>query len=79
MDERETAAVADAEPAGPAPPRQRRLADGRWPFDPARSPLYYGWAVLVVGTIGMIASIPGQTAGVSVFTDDLTEVTGLTN
>ncbi len=77
MDERETAAVVDAEPPGPASVRQRRLSDGRWPFDPARAPLYYGWAVLVVGTIGMVASIPGQTAGVSVFTDDLTEVTGL--
>ena len=39
--------------------------------------LYYGWIVLVVGTIGAVASIPGQTAGVSVFTDRLTEATGL--
>lgn len=38
---------------------------------------YYGWVVLVVGTIGAIASIPGQTAGVSVFTDRLTEATTL--
>jgi len=34
--------------------------------------------VIVVGTIGMIASVPGQTAGVSVFTDHLTDSTGLT-
>ena len=39
--------------------------------------IYYGWVVLVAGTIGMIASVPGQTAGVSVFTDDLTAGTGL--
>jgi MFS family permease len=40
-------------------------------------PFYYGWVVLVVGTVGMLASFPGQTAGVSVFTDHLTEATGL--
>ena len=34
--------------------------------------------MLVAGTIGAIASIPGQTAGVSVFTDHLTDATGLT-
>ena len=51
---------------------------GQRPFDPAQIGLYYGWVVLVVGTVGMIASIPGQTAGVSVFTDHLTASTGLT-
>ncbi|MEL6985416.1 MAG: MFS transporter, partial [Actinomycetota bacterium] len=38
---------------------------------------YYGWVILVVGSVGVLASIPGQTAGVSVFTDDLTATTGL--
>lgn len=51
---------------------------GRRPFDPRRVPFYYGWVVLVAGTIGVVASVPGQTAGVSVFTDDLTATTGLT-
>ncbi|MFN3257877.1 MAG: MFS transporter [Ilumatobacter sp.] len=51
---------------------------GRRPFDPARVPFYYGWVILVVGTIGIVASAPGQTNGVSVFTDDLTSTTGLT-
>lgn len=51
---------------------------GRWPFDPRRLPFYYGWVVLAAGTIGVVASVPGQTAGVSVFTDDLTGATGLT-
>jgi MFS family permease len=41
-------------------------------------PFYYGWVVVVAGTIGAIASVPGQTAGVSVFTDDLISTTGLT-
>lgn len=50
---------------------------GQWPFDPARCTFYYGWVVVVVGTLGYIASIPGQTAGVSVFTDPLTQTTGL--
>ncbi|NQY56207.1 MAG: MFS transporter [Ilumatobacteraceae bacterium] len=51
---------------------------GRWPFDPRRVGFYYGWVILVAATIGAVASIPGQTAGVSVFTDDLTDTTGLT-
>lgn len=51
---------------------------GRRPFDPGRTPFYYGWVVLVVGTVGMLASFPGQTAGVSVFTEPLSEATGLT-
>lgn len=38
---------------------------------------YYGWVILVVGSLGALASIPGQTAGVSVFTDHITEATGL--
>jgi OFA family oxalate/formate antiporter-like MFS transporter len=55
----------------------RRLSGNR-PFDPRRAPFYYGWVVVVAGTIGAIASVPGQTAGVSVFTDDLISTTGLT-
>lgn len=51
---------------------------GRTPFDPGRVPFYYGWVVLVVGTVGMLASFPGQTAGVSVFTEHLSDATGLT-
>ena len=60
-----------------APPRRGLLSD-RWPFDPVRVGIYYGWVVVVAGTVGMIASVPGQTAGVSVFTDELTGSTGLT-
>jgi MFS family permease len=66
-----------------APPSEQR-AEGirrtgdRWPFDPSKIPFYYGWVVVVVGSIGVLASVPGQTAGVSVFTDELTASTGLT-
>jgi MFS family permease len=57
---------------------QARLGSDRWPFDPSTVPFYYGWVVVVVGSIGVLASVPGQTAGVSVFTDELTATTGLT-
>ena len=50
---------------------------GRRPFDPGRVGFYYGWVILVVGTLGMLASVPGQTAGVSVFTEHLSDATGL--
>lgn len=33
--------------------------------------VYYGWVVLAAGTIGVIMSVPGQTMGVSVYTNHL--------
>jgi MFS transporter, OFA family, oxalate/formate antiporter len=47
------------------------------PHSPAKWPFFYGWVILLVGTIGIICSIPGQTMGVSVFTDTLIERLGL--
>ena len=47
------------------------------PFSPRKTPIFYGWVVLVVGVCGAMASLPGQTAGVSVFTDSLLAATGL--
>lgn len=44
----------------------------------ARFPFFYGWVVLGAGTIGMLMSAPGQTVGVSVFTDLLIDALGLT-
>ena len=41
------------------------------PFSAARWPFFYGWMVLVWGTLGMLMSVPGQTIGVSVFTEPL--------
>ncbi len=41
------------------------------PFAPSRFPVFYGWIILAAGTIGMLMSIPGQTMGVSVFTENL--------
>ena len=48
-----------------------------FPFDPARLPFFYGWVIVAVATLGIIMSIPGQTMGVSVFTDHLINATGL--
>ncbi len=44
----------------------------------SRLPFYYGWVILVVGGLGILASIPGQTMGVSVFTDHLIQALHVT-
>jgi len=46
----------------------------RWnnsPFKPEKVPFFYGWVILFAATIGLLASAPGQTMGVSTFTDYL--------
>ena len=43
------------------------------PFKPSKFPVNYGWIILIAGICGVIMSIPGQTMGVSVFTDYLIE------
>jgi OFA family oxalate/formate antiporter-like MFS transporter len=48
-----------------------------FPFRPAALPFYYGWVILAVSTVGIVMSVPGQTMGVSVFTDALLDATGL--
>lgn len=45
--------------------------------NPVRSPIFYGYVILLIGTIGIWASIPGQTIGVSVFTDPVKDALGL--
>mgnify|MGYP006272743621 CR=1 FL=1 len=51
----------------PGSPRALR----NFPIKPGKLPFFYGWAVLGFGTLGMVMSAPGQTIGVSVFTDFL--------
>ncbi|MFY0652747.1 MAG: MFS transporter [Cyclobacteriaceae bacterium] len=46
----------------------------RIPFDPSKWPFFYGWIVIGLGTLGILVSIPGQTIGVSTFTDSLIDV-----
>ncbi len=41
------------------------------PFQVSKFPFFYGWVILAAGTIGILMSIPGQTMGVSVFTESL--------
>ncbi|MBH52965.1 MAG: MFS transporter [Opitutaceae bacterium] len=54
----------------------------RWnpefPLSPKRVPFFYGWVIVLVGTLGIVCTIPGQTIGVSVFTDTLIERLELT-
>ncbi len=44
---------------------------------PKHFPFYYGWFLLPFAALGVIMSIPGQTAGFSAFTESLLRVTGI--
>ncbi len=46
-------------------------------INPSKSPVFYGYVILLIGTIGVYCSIPGQTIGVSVFTDPVKDALGL--
>jgi len=48
------------------------------PFAPAKCPFFYGWVIVAVSTLSIVFSIPGQTAGIGVFTDYLIESLGIT-
>ena len=48
-----------------------------FPFNPAKVPFFYGWVILVAATIGILVSAPGQTMGVSTFTDYLLDAIGM--
>ena len=48
---------------------KQRLA--RIPFSPDKCPVFYGWPIMAAGALGILMSVPGQTMGVSVFTDYL--------
>ncbi|TXD48997.1 MULTISPECIES: MFS transporter [unclassified Polaribacter] len=47
-------------------------------INPKKSPFFYGYVTLIFGSIGVLFSIPGQTVGVSVFTDPVKDALGLT-
>lgn len=42
-------------------------------LSPGKVPFFYGWVILAVATVGILVSAPGQTMGVSTFTDYLLE------
>jgi MFS family permease len=46
-------------------------------MNPAKSPFFYGYVILVIATVGVFFSMPGQTIGVSVFTDPVKDALGL--
>ena len=48
-----------------------------FPFSPAKIPIFYGWVIMLASVLGVLTSVPGQTIGVSIFTDHLIEATGL--
>ena len=48
-----------------------RIRQADWPFDIRRLPFFYGWVILAFSTLGILFSIPGQTMGMAVFTDQL--------
>ena len=48
-----------------------------FPFRPDSLPFFYGWVILGASTLGILMSLPGQTMGISVFTDHLIEATAL--
>ncbi len=54
-----------------------KLWDPKFPFSPDKFPFFYGWVIVLAGTMAVVFSIPGQTMGFAVFTDTLIEELGL--
>ncbi len=48
-----------------------------FPFQPNKVPFFYGWIILFASTVGILFSTPGQTMGVSTFTDYLLDAIGI--
>jgi len=46
-------------------------------MNPKNTPFFYGYVLVFFGTIGVWFSVPGQTVGVSVFTDPVKDALGL--
>ena len=45
--------------------------------NPSTFPFFYGYLIVFLGTLGVWASLPGQTVGVSTFTDPVKNILGL--
>lgn len=45
--------------------------------NPRKFPFFYGWVIIIVGALGVLMSAPGQTIGVSAFTDSLLDALNL--
>ncbi|MFP4144595.1 MAG: MFS transporter [Phycisphaeraceae bacterium] len=55
----------------------RSLFSPRLPLDPARLPIYYGWVVLVAGSVGALAAAPVSPPGMAPFVDPMLEAMDL--
>lgn len=53
--------------------RSKYAVSESFPFDIRKWPFFYGYVIVISSTLGIIFSAPGQTIGVSVFTDYLIE------
>ena len=49
-----------------------------FPFAPSNWRIFYGWFIVFIGTLGTLMSVPGQTIGISTFTDYLIDALDLT-
>lgn len=61
------------------PAVRSRIWHPDFPLRPAGLPFFYGWLLAVFATLGVCASMPGQTIGVGVFKTRLMEALGLTS
>jgi len=59
--------------------RSSKIWQPDFPLRPRRAPFFYGWVIVVFSTLGICASMPGQTIGVSVFTARLSEALSLSS
>jgi len=55
-----------------------KLISPNIPFAPAKIRPFYGWIIVFVGVIGIVMSMPGQTVGVSAFTEHLLKAFNIT-
>ena len=55
-----------------------KLLNPDFPFNPSRTPFFYGWVIWFLSTLGFLMSIPGQTMGMAVFTDPFLEAFDMT-
>lgn len=51
--------------------------NSNFPFPIYKTPFFYGWVILIFGSISFFFSIPGQTVGISPYTDALITALGI--
>ena len=61
------------------PNKRSRFWNPNFPLRPDRFPFFYGWMIALLSTLGICASMPGQTVGFSVFKSRLSEALELSS